>query len=145
MSVQTIVGANNHQSVETIKLKAAAARVAGDVVRISSGTTNGVWADLTLADDTNVYEVAVALEGAATGDVYHAAYKGTVTITVPSGNYTAGNGLDILDGAVRDSTTAAEAPTSVTTRNDFAVIVTGGTSVTSVVATLYGKTITAQT
>lgn len=145
MSIGQVVGGAAYESVETVKLKAAANRSPGDVVRISTGTTNGVCADLTIADNTNVYTVAVVLESASTNDVYLAARKGTVKVTVPSGNYTAGNGLDILDGAVRDSTAAAEAPTGVSTLNDFAVIVTGGTSVTEVVATLYGSAITAQT
>lgn len=145
MSVQTIVGANNYQSVETKKLRAAAARTKGDVVRISTGHTAGVNADVSIADDTNVYRVAVALENAASGDVYNVAVKGTVPVTVPSGNYTAGDGLDILDGAVRDSTAAAEANSGISTLNDFAIIVTGGTSVTEVTATLFGDPITAQT
>lgn len=128
-----------------VKLRAAAARTAGDIVRISTGHSDGVNADVALADDTNVYRVAVALEGIASGSVGLYAVEGTVRATVPSGNYTAGNGLDILDGAVRDSGAAAEAQTYQTTQNDFACILVGGTSVTEVTATLYGGPITAQT
>ena len=139
------VASNKHEVSRTIKLRAAAARTRGDVVRISTGHSDGVCADVSLADNTNVYRVAVAAENVASGDIYEAFVEGSCAVTVPSATYTAGDGLDILDGAVRDSATAAEARTGQTTLNDFAVIAIGGTTVTSVTATLFGDPITAQT
>lgn len=144
MSYACITDVDN-QAVETVMLQAAAARTKGDVVRISTGTSDGVPVDLTLADDTNIYRVAVALQDIASGDVGMYAVKGTVTCTVTSDNYTAGHGLHILNGTVLNSDAAAEAPTGEATLNDFAIVETGGTAVTSVVATLYGDAITAQT
>ena len=133
------------EPVQVMYIRAAAARSKGDLVRISTGHTSGVWVDVALADNTDVYRVAVCNQQVASGSIYQAVVKGTTSVTVPSATYTAGDGLDILDGAVRDSTAAAEAPTGQTTINDFAVILTGGTTVTSVVATLHGFPITAQT
>lgn len=131
-------------SQETEILEAAAARTSGDVVRISTGGSNGVNVDVALADDTNVYRVAVA-PSCDSGDIKAYVVKGTVKCTVPSGTYTAGNGLHILDGALADSGAAAEAPNGVTTNNDVGVILEGGTSVTEITVTLYGTAVTAQT
>lgn len=144
MSVQQIVS-NKGTSTETIKLRAAAARTKGTLVRIGTGHTSGVNTDIALADDTNVYRVAVWSHDIASGGVGDAVAKGTVKVTVPSGNYTAGNGLHIVDGALADSAAAAEAPTGATTINDVGCIVVGGTSVTEVTVTLYGDPITGQT
>lgn len=130
--------------VETIKLRASANRTRGDVVKISTGHSDGVYSDATIVTDTTVYRVAVALQDIASGEIGEYAIKGTVDVTVPSGTYTAGNGLHIRAGAVADSGFAAEAPSGETTRNDFAVIQVGGTSVTSVTATLTGDPITGQ-
>lgn len=145
MSVGQAVAGAAYVSAETGKLQASAARTKGDIVRISTGTTNGVNDDLTLADDTNVYRVAVWAQNAADNEVGEVYVKGTVTMTVPSGTYTAGHGLHIVDGAVADSTAAAEDASGEVANNDFAIIVVGGTSVTEVTATLYGVAITAQT
>ena len=130
--------------VEAIRLRAAAARVKGDLVRISTGHADGVNADLTLADDTNVYRIAVALEDAASGATYMAAYKGTVTVTVPSATYTAGNGLRIFDGAIDEDGTA-QAYDDLSTNTHFGLVAVGGTTVTSITATLYGDRVTAAT
>ena len=124
--------------------RAAAARVKGDVVRISTGHTSGYWTDVTLADDTSVYRVAVAAQDIASGAIGAYVTAGTCVCTVPSATYTVGDGLEILDGAVAGAATA-EAPTGQTTLNDFAVIKVGGTTVTSVTATLHGFPITART
>lgn len=145
MGFTSTVASKKHWGVQTIKLRAAAARSKGDIIRISTGHADGALADVAIADDTNVYRVAVVMQSAASGDVYEAAIRGMVKATVPSGDYTAGNGLHILNGAVADSGAAAEAFTGVSTANDFAVIVEGGTSVTEVTVNLYGDPITAQT
>lgn len=136
----------NDTSVRTIKLVAAAARSKGDPVTISTGNaTEGVSNDASLADNTNVYRVAVALGDAASGDVYEAAVEGTVDVTVPSGTYTAGNGLHIINGAVADSSAAAEDASGEAANNDFAIVRETGTTVTTVKATLFGFAITGQT
>jgi hypothetical protein len=142
MGKQIAIGPDTYE-VETEIVDAAAARTKGDVVRIGSSATGIV--DVSLADDTNVYRVGVVLHDAASGDKYLCATKGPVSATVPSATYTAANGLDILDGAVRDSTAAAEKPNGLSANNDFGVIMTGGTTVTSVTVYLYGDAVTAQT
>lgn len=145
MGFGSVVGSNKHWGVETIKLRAAAARAKGDVVRIGTGHADGVFADISLADDTNLYRVAVANEGAASGDVYEAVVKGTVDITVPSGNYTAGHGVKVLDGALASTGAAATAYDDLAANISLGIIVVGGTSVTTITVTLTGDRITATT
>ncbi len=128
---------------EYIWLKAAAARVKGAVVRI--GSTSAGLVDVSLADNTDVYKVAVAHQDIASGDYGLYQTKGRCTITTPSITTVAGDGVDILDGAVRASTTTAEKPTGVSTLNDFGVVLTAATSSTSHDVYLYGDAITAQT
>jgi len=135
----------NGTSPKTIKLEAAAARTRGDVVRIGVGGSTGANVDITLADDTNIYTVAVCNENAATGDVYEAIVQGTTVMTVTSDTYTVGNGVHLLNGTVLNSDAAAEAPTGISTLNDFGVVLVGGTAVTEITATLYGDAVTAQT
>src|SRR3990167_10947005 len=110
---------NKHCDTHKIKLRAAAARSKGDVVRISTGHSDGVWADVSLADDTNVYRVAVCTQKAASGEIYEAVWMGTVDITVPSGTYTAGDGLKVLDGAIASTATAATAFDDLSTNVSF--------------------------
>lgn len=136
---------NTHWGVETVKLRAAAARSPGDVVRMGTGHSDGCPVDITLADDTNIYRVAVAQETIASGSVGLYAWKGTVPITVPSGNYTAGNGVKVLDAALADSGAAATAFDALPTNISFGCIVTGGTSVTEITVTLHGDQFTATT
>lgn len=145
MAIQQVTAGSKYESLKTIKLEAAATRAKGDVVRISTGGATGCNVDLSLADDTNVYKVAVCLEAAAVGDVYEAAVEGTVLINTPSISTTVGHGVDIFDGAVRDSTTAAEARSGATTSNDFGIVVVAAASSTTQLVTLYGNTITGQT
>lgn len=140
----TDISIKNGQEVKTRLLQASSARSAGDVVVISTGTTDGVNADASLATNTNVYKVAVALEDIASGEVGLYATEGTVRCTVPSGTYTAGNGLHVKTGAVADSGAAAEDSTGEAANNDFAIIHTGGTTVTEVIATLFNVPITGQ-
>lgn len=124
-------------------IQATATRTKGQIVRIGSSSAGLV--DVTIADDTNVYKVGVVGQDATSGTKYPLIVKGQVTCTVPSGTYVAGDGVDILDGAVRPSTTTAEKPNGVTTNNDFGVVITGGVGVTEIVIYLYGEAVTAQT
>lgn len=136
----------NETSVETIKLVAAAARSVGDPVEISTGnTTYGVSNDASLTDNTNVKRVAVALQNAASGAVYEAAVKGTVTMTVPSGNYTTGYGIKYHDGAMADTGAAAGDFTGEVGDNVVGIIKEGGTTVTSIKVTLLGAAVTKTT
>lgn len=145
MSVGIVTNANE-TGVQTQKLVAAAARSKGQLVRISTGnTTYGVNDDITIADDTNVYRVAVVNQDVASGSVYDAVHKGTVTLTVPSGTYTTGHGLKILDGAIASTGAAAGDSSGEVGDTSFAIIKEGGTSVTSIRATLYGFAFTATT
>lgn len=145
MAIAQVTGASTHVSADTTTLRAAAARTKGTVVRIGTGHSSGCWTDIALADDTNLYRVAVVAQDVASGGTYQAITKGTCKITVPSGNYTAGNGVKILDGALADSGAAATAPDDLAANISLGVIVVGGTSVTEITVTLHGDRITATT
>lgn len=135
----------NYSSNETYKalLYTASALSKGAIRKLTVGA-NGFTA-AAIADDTTVYKVVVAAEDIEAGTQGLFYMAGPCVATVPSGNYTAANGLHVLNGAVADSGAAAELPNGVTSQNDFAYIVTGGTSVTSVTITLYPSAITGQT
>jgi len=124
--------------------RAASARSKGDVVYLGKGANGNV--DLDLVDDILVHELAVANEPIASGEGGQYVTEGEVEITVPSGNYTAGNGLVILDGAVADSGSAYPA-TGIAgeAKTVFGVIKTGGTAVTSITVSLDGGKFTATT
>lgn len=124
-------------------LKAAAARSKGDVVRVKA--TSAGLVDATLADDTDLYRVAVASKDVASADYAPYVTKGPVYITVASGNYTAGHGVKILDGAVASTGATAAQPGSGEASTSFGVILIGGTSVTSIEVLLYGDVFTATT
>lgn len=143
MAMTSCLAHNRDWSVKTIKLRAAAARSKGDPVRIGTGHSSGTWTDISLASDTNLYRVAVALESAASGDVYEAAVQGTVDVTVPSGTYTAGNGVKVQGGALADTATAATAYDDLAANISLGCIAVGGTTVTSIKVTLTGDRITA--
>lgn len=145
MSIGQVMVANGN-SQKTIKLVAAAARSKGDPAIISTGNaTEGVNNDASLADNTNIYRVVVAAQSAASGAVYSAYTEGTVKMTVPSGNYTKGNGVLILDGAVADAGAVAQDASGEATNTHFGIIHTGGTSVTEITVTLFGHAITGTT
>ena len=83
--------------------------------------------------------------GIASGNYGLYQTKGRCTITTPSITTVAGDGVDILDGAIRASTTTAEKPNGLTTNNDFGVVITAATTSTSQDVYLYGDPITGQT
>ncbi len=145
MSLGQATESNKHNSVKTMHLRAAAARTKGTVVRIGTGHTSGCFTDVTLADDTNLYRVAVVNQDCASGAIYEAVTEGTVKITVPSGNYTVGNGVKILDGALADSGAAATAPDDLAANISIGCIVVGGTAVTEITVSLHGDRVTATT
>lgn len=128
---------------EYVFLKAAVARTKGDIVRIGSSSAGII--DVSLADNTDVYRVAVAAQDIASGSWGLYQVKGPCTVTTPSITSVAGQALDILDGAVRASGATAEKPNGVTSNNDFCVVLTAATSSTSHDVCLYGDPITAQT
>jgi hypothetical protein len=145
MSLGQATETNKHNSVKTMHLRAAAARTKGTVVRIGTGHTTGCWTDISLADDTNLYRVAVVNQDCVSGAIYEAVTEGTVKITVPSGNYTVGNGVKILDGALADSAAAATAPDDLAANISIGCIVVGGTAVTEITVSLHGDRVTATT
>ena len=126
-----------------VTARAASARTKGDVVRLSA-TANGL-VDISLADDTSVWFTGVAAQDIASGTRGLYQVTGRCTITTPSITTTAGNGIDIVDGAMRDSTTTAEVPNGVTTNNDIAVTLTAATTSTTQDVYLYGNPTTGQT
>ena len=128
---------------EYIYMKSAAARVAGDVVKVQSSSAGLV--DASQADDTNIYFVAVATKTMASGDAGWYQIKGRCTITTPSITTTAGHGLLMLNGAIADSSTTAQQPTGAVTNTDFAVVMTAATSSVSQDVYLYGLPITGTT
>ena len=145
MPSQGVIASTKQEPQELILLRAAAARTKGTVVRISTGHSDGVNADIALADDTNVYRVAVVAADAASGTIYPAVLRGTCAITVPSGTYTAGHGVKVLDGALASTGAAAVARDALSTNTGFAIINVGGTSVTEITVTLFGDAFTATT
>ncbi len=145
MAVAQCNAANKDWSVETIKLRAAAARTKGDCVRIGTGHTSGTFTDITLADDTNLYRVAVCLESCASGAVYEAAYKGTVDMTVPAGTWVVGDGVKVFDGALTPSAAAATAFDDLAANISLGVVNVGGVNPGSIRVTLTGDRITATT
>lgn len=126
-----------------IVMQASAARSKGDLVRVGSSAQGLV--DVSIADDTNVYRVAVAAGTIASGDRGLYQITGRCSVTTPSITSVAGDGLDILNGAIRASTTTAEKPNGLSTNNDFCVVLTAATSATSHDVFLYGDPITGQT
>lgn len=132
-------------SPETMKLRAAAARTKGDIVRIGVGHVDGAMVDITLADDTDVYMVAVAKEDIASGEIGEYIWRGRAQCTVTSDNYTRGHGLHLLNGTVLNSDAVAEARTGINTLNDFALVLEDGTAATTIEADLFGYAVTAQT
>ncbi len=145
MPANGTVSINKQEPQELILLRAAAARSKGTVVRISTGHADGVNADVALADDTNVYRVAVANRDAASGEIYDAVFRGTTQITVPSATYTAGHGVKVFDGALASTGAAAAARDGLAANTTIGVINVGGTSVTSITVTLYGDAFTGTT
>lgn len=144
MSITSIAhDAGKSTEKEYITLKAAAARAKGDVVRIGSSAEGLV--DVSLADDTDLYRLAVADQDIASGNRGVYQIKGRATITTPSLSVAAGDGLLVLNGAVGDSGTTAQKPNGVQANTDFAVCLTASTSSTTQDVYLYGETITATT
>ena len=129
---------------EHVYATAAAARVKGAPVYLGMSSTGFV--DVSLVDDALVHKVVVADADFASGGNGLYVAKGEVVMTVPSGNYTAGHGLKVLDGAV--ASTGAVFPAAGLAgdaQTAFAVIKTGGTAVTSITAVLHGEQFTATT
>jgi hypothetical protein len=124
-------------------MQAASARTKGDVVRVGSSAVGLV--DVSIADDTDVYRVAVADMDIASGARGRYQITGRCTITSPSLSVAAGDGLLILDGAVADSATTAQKPSGVTSNTHFAVNITASTSATTQDVFLYGDGITGTT
>lgn len=149
MAIAQCTAANKDWAVETVKLRAAAARTKGDTVRIGTGHTSGTWTDISIADDTNLYRVAVVLETVASGAVYEAATRGTVDVTVPNGTYVVGDGVKILDGALAPSAAAATAPDDLAANISIGVVnalpPAGGVNPGSIRVTLHGDRVTATT
>jgi hypothetical protein len=85
------------------------------------------------------------MESCASGDVYEAAIKGTVVATVGSGTYVVGDGVKVLDGAVKPLAAAAQAYDDLSTNTCFGICLTAGTSITEITVTLYGDRFTATT
>jgi len=78
--------------------------------------------------------VAVPSRALSTGDKDWFQIQGSCVITVPSATYVAARGLKIHDAAVTEM--GAAHTNSV---NEFAVIITGGTTVTSITVYLQGR------
>jgi hypothetical protein len=126
-----------------ITMQAAAARTKGDVVRVGSSAVGLL--DVTLADDTNVYRVAVADMDIASGARGRYQVTGRCTLTSPSLSVAAGDGLLLLDGVVADAGTTAQKPNGAEANTHFAVCLTASTSGTTQDVFLYGDAVTATT
>lgn len=132
----------NYTEERFIIAKASAARTAGDLVYLTADETG--MKDAALADDTTIHLLGVAQASIASGARGLYKVQGLCDVTVPSGNYTAGHGLKLLDGAIA-STGATAAGIAGEASTVFAAIATGGTSVTTCSVYLYGQKITGTT
>lgn len=130
---------------KTVYAKSADDRSKGDAVYL--GMDSDGLVDITLADDALVHCIAVADQDIASGEAGNYVCQGEVVMTVPSGNYVAGNGLHILDGAIADTSAAFPAAAGVAgeAQTVFGVIKVGGTTVTEITVVLHGKAFTATT
>lgn len=107
--------------------------------------TNGA-AYLALFDDATVHHLCVAAEDVPNGEVGLFQVGGRTEMTVPSGNYTAGNGFGVTNGAIVDSSAVFPAAGLAGDAQTVAgVITTGGTAVTEITVELHGKAFTSQT
>jgi len=105
----------------------------GAVRRVAYDSTNKRLCAKALASDASQQQVVIAAEPCAAGAKGEYYIKGSgITLTVPSGTYTAGDGLQIVGGAVADTGSAF-----AYTRNEFAAVETGGASTTSITVTLF--------
>ena len=117
-------------------VKAASARSAGDGVYLDMDTDG--YVDLTIASNAAVHIFAVAPD-VAVGKGGNYTTEGEVTLTVPSGTYTAGNGLKVTTGVIVDSAGAfAAAGLAGDAQLEFGVIKVGGVSVTEITVVLHG-------
>jgi len=128
----------NSDVVDTIRLRASAARAQGDVVWIAAPSAAGeVLADLVVSSSATTRRAAVALHAIDNGSIGLYAVRGPVQMTVTSGNFTLGHGIETDNAAVED--TAAPAVVNGAVANvDFAVALESGTAVTTLKAYLLG-------
>jgi len=138
------VNAKGKAKQHSENMKAASARSQGDPVYVGQGEG---MVDITPADDALIHCIAVADQDIASGAYGSYITKGTVTMTVPSATYVAGDGLLMLDGVVTSTGAAFPAAAGVAgeAQTVFGSIHTGGTTVTEIEVTLHGKPFTATT
>ena len=113
----------------------AAAVARGAVSRIGYDSTNNRLAAVALSASASWQQVIVAAEPIAASKKGEYYIQGdSITMTVPSATYTADYGLTVDKGAVV-STGAAYA----SSLDEFGIVTTGGTTVTSITVTLTGE------
>jgi len=128
----------NSDVVEVVRLRAAGARSRGVVVWIAAPSAAGeVLADVAISASVSVRRAAVALHDIASGEIGLYAVKGPVQMTVTSGNFTLGNGIETDAAAVEDRGGAASV-SCAEANLDFAVALESGTAVTTLKAYLLG-------
>jgi len=107
----------------------------GDVRRVAYDATNKRLCAKSLIPGASHQQIIVAAEPCAAdakGEYY---IKGSgITLTVPSDTYTAGDGLKVSSGVVKDTGSAVSYDNT-----EFAVVEVGGTSDTSITVTLLDK------
>lgn len=122
------------------RMKASAARAAGDAVYIDYDQTGPV--DLTIASNAAVHFVAVATNAIASGSYGLYQVCGECTLTVPSATYAANDALGVTTGAIAVIAAFPAAGLAGQAQTNFCVVKVGGTSVTSVTVDLHGTAFT---
>ena len=111
----------------------------GAVAKKGYDATNNVIAAIAVADSSTAYdEVLVAAEAITTATRGWWYYEGSgITMTpVADTTYTADDGLKMHNGTVTDTTAAAAYGAS-----EFGAVETGGDTTTSLVVTLFGRSV----
>ena len=142
MSITQVVhGPGEETEMTYMTLLATANRTAGDAVYVDM--TDAGFVDLTIASNAAVHRIAVAVNNVTSGHRGLYCVKGPCTLTVPSGTYTAGNGLQVTTGALAAGSTYPAAGLAGEAQVVFGVINVAPTgTITSVTATLHGDRFT---
>lgn len=112
-------------------------------LQLETGVAGG-WVALALADDTNVYKIGIAMQATAASAWGLYQIEGDcANVVVTSDNYTAGHGLEILNGTAVNSDAAYAWTSHAST--DCAMVNEAGTAATAIDLILTNTMATAQT
>lgn len=110
----------------------------GGIHRIDDGQADGWEAAAILHSTTNRQRIVVAKDDVADGEYGRFYFEAVgITMTVVSGNFTAGNGLVVDDSS--NGVVDAGAAFDFDNTTHFGAVTTGGSSVTSITGNIYGR------